>query len=230
MPEITAAELRRLAALSDRIVRVDERRRTVMEERDAARNEAKQLRAVIRELTGRSREHSRTIEELEERVAGLVAANADQANRLVAADRTAQQATSAAAKLADARDELTGKLAADRAKLKQTTKELVALRKSAGTLQKQVTMLEGQLAATDLPVFLPADKVGELLDDFVSQFDVGGLHITDGDVRLNVAFAGAGQGVAFVIPSTAAQKDELPLHTLNLKLGPRPLLGEDPGP
>jgi DNA repair exonuclease SbcCD ATPase subunit len=230
MPEISAAELRRLEALSERIVRVDQRRRTVMEARDAARAEVKKLRATIREMTGEAGEQKTTIEDLERKIAELVTANADQAGRLVIAERSAGQAAIAASKLADARDDLKEKLAADKAKLKDATKQVVVLQKTAGTLKKQVAVLESQVAATDLPVFLPAEKVGELLDDFVTQFDVGGLRVTDGDVRLTVAFAGTGNGAAFVIPSTAAEKDEMPLHTVNLKLGPRPpLLEEDPG-
>ncbi len=230
MPEITAAELRRLEALSDRIVRVNERRRTVMEERDAARSDVKQLRATVREMTGRASEQAKTIEELERKIADVIAANAAQASRLAVAERSAKQTGSAASKLADARDDLKNKLAANKAKLKEATEQVVTLQKKVGTLHKQVRVLEGQVAATDLPVFLPAEKVGELLDDFVTQFDVGGLRITDGDVRLTVAFAGTGNGAAFVIPSTAAEKNDLPLHTVNLKLGPRPpLFEEDPG-
>jgi DNA repair exonuclease SbcCD ATPase subunit len=230
MPEISAAELRRLEALSDRIVRVDERRRTMAEERDAARRDVKQLRANVREMTARANEQAKSIDQLEQKIADLVAANAEQAKRLVVAERSARQAGLAAAKLADARDNLKEELVADRVKLKEATKQVGALQKQTRTLNKQVKLLEDEVAASDLPVFLPAEKVGELLDDFVTQFDVGGLRITDGDVRLTVAFADTGKGAAFVIPSSAAEKSELPLHTVSLKLGPRPpLFEEDPG-
>ena len=226
MPEISAAELRRLEALSERIVRVDERRRTVAEERDAARRDVKQLRATVREMVGRANEQAKAIEQLEQRIADLIAANAEQAQRLVVAERSAGQAGLAAVKLADARDKLKEQLAADRVKLKEATKQVRALQKQTRTLDKQVQLLEDEVSASDLPVFLPAEKVGDLLDDFVTQFDIGGLRITDGDVRLTVAFADAGKGAAFVIPSSAAEKSELPLHTVSLKLGPRPPLSE----
>ena len=39
----------------------------------------------------------------------------------------------------------------------------------------------------------------------------------EGDIRLNVAFAQAGDTTGFVIPTTSADKD-LPLHTINLNL------------
>ncbi len=145
-------------------VRVNERRRTVMEERDAARSDAKQLRATVREMMGRASEQAKTIEELERKIADVIAANAEQASRLAGAERSAEQAGSAASKLADARDDLKNKLAADKAKLKEATEQVVTLkRRSARSTSSEV--LEGQVAATDLPVFLPAEKVGELLGD-----------------------------------------------------------------
>lgn len=222
MPDISTTELRRLEALSDRIVRVDERRRTATEQRDAARAEVKDLKATIRAMRRTATENDRTIEALQEQVADLVAENREQAVRLETAKRSEEQATTAALKLADVQDDLKGQLTTTKGNLREANKQVNSLQKKIGTLEKQVTVLEGQVAATDLPVFLPADKVGELLDDFVTQFDVGGMQITDGEVRLNVAFASGADGAAFVIPSTAAEEQDLPLHTVNLKLGPRP--------
>ena len=221
MPEITATELRRLEAFSNRIVRVEDRQAQLRAQRDAARAEVKALKATVRELERTNRELAKTTHTMEDDATDqqqqFIDENQRLASELEVAGKTAKQVTTQATRLAELRDALKGEMVDLKATAKTLNKDLTNLTKSNTLLTSQLRTATAQLEATDVPVFIPPDKIGGLLDDFVSKIDIGGLEVAEGDIRLHVAFGGAGDAAGFVIPSTAADKD-LPLHTINLNL------------
>ena len=210
MPDVSATELRRLQALSDRIGRSEDRRRLLQEQRNAARDEVKQLKASNRQLLRDLRDRTKQVDELIEENKRLASALA------VAGDDVAN-ITNQAAALVTERDKLADTNVALTGEKQDLTKQLAAAAKANGTLQKSLDSAKAQLAADEVPVLLTPDSVGDLLDDFVKQIDIGGLQINKGDIRLNVAFGSAGEATGFVIPSAAADTD-LPLHTISLDL------------
>lgn len=230
MPEVTAAELRRLEGLSARIVRADDRLRVTREQRDEAREEVKQLKARVRELERTNRDLIKSFESdasaTSDQVDELIGENQRLADELSTAQKTADQVTTQAAKLATVRDDLKVQVADLKTESKALSSEVKTLTKSNTGLSTQLATATAQLETSEQPVFIAPDQVGGLLDDFVNKIDIGGLEVNEGDIRLNVAFAAAGDAAGFVIPSTAAD-DDLPLHTINLNLVKRaPTVGE----
>ena len=219
MPDISATELRRLQALSDRIVRSEDRRKLLQEQRNAARNEVKELKATNRQLQKDARDLTKQISEVIEENKRLAAA-------LAAAEDDVSNVTGRAAELVTERNKLAAANDALTGETRDLTKKLSAQQKANSTLKKSLDSAQAQLEADEVPVLLTPDSVGEMLDDFVKQIDVGGLQINKGDIRLSVAFGAAGEATGFVIPSAAADKD-LPLHTIALDLVRRAPLESD---
>lgn len=221
MPEIPARELRRLESLSDRIVRVEDRSKLTRTQRDEAREEVKQLKAKIRELEKTIRDLSAETESStassNEQISELLSENQRMADDLATAIRTADKVTAQSSKLADTRDSLKTQVQTLKAEATVLNKDLTVASKANATLTSQLTTATAQLQADGVSVLIPPDKVGGLLDDFVSKINIGGLEIQEGDIRLSVAFGTAGDSAGFLIPSTAAD-DDLPLHTINLSL------------
>lgn len=232
MPEVSAAELRQLRALSSRIVRVEDSAKKRLERLRAATaqiselkstlKEEKQARSVERkaleqEIKALSKELQETRESLTSQVAELVDVNRDLAKQLAAAEQSTNALTTATEKIALRRDKAEAEVKELKAAAKTTTTQLSTLQKSHDKIASQLTAATAQLADDGTAVLLPADAVGGLLDDFVKNIDLNGLEVHEGDVRLNVAFAQAGDTAGFVIPSTSADRD-LPLHTINLNL------------
>jgi len=221
MPEIPARELRRLESLSERIVRVEDRSKLTRTQRDEAREEVKQLKAKVRELEKTIRDLTAAAESSaagsSEQIDELLSENQRLADDVATAVRTADKVTAQSAKLADTRDSLKTQVQILTAEGKKLNKDLAAASKANTTLTSQLTTATAQLQADGVSVLIPPDKVGGLLDDFVSKIDIGGLEIQEGDIRLSVAFGTAGESAGFLIPSIAAD-DDLPLHTINLSL------------
>lgn len=210
MPDISASELRRLQALSERIVRSEDRRRVLQEQRNAARDEVKELRATNRGL-------QKEVKDLTKQIAEVIEENKRLSEALTAAEDDVSNVTGRAAELVSERDRLATANDSLTRETRDLTKKLAAQEKANGTLKKSLDSAQAQLEADEVPVLLTGDSVGNLLDDFVKQIDIGGLQINKGDIRLSVAFGTAGEATGFLIPSTAADKD-LPLHTISLDL------------
>ena len=90
------------------------------------------------------------------------------------------------------------------------------------TAQRQLELCQKQVAAEGGLALLHPDQVKGMLDDFVGSFDVRGLAVRDGTIRLNVAFGAVDDEAGFVIPTPEFDTSKVTLHEITLNLGTRP--------
>jgi chromosome segregation ATPase len=135
-------------------------------------------------------------------VEALLAENQRLAARMEAATADAEALRKAAG---EARSEAAATVAAaeDRARAAAEV-EVKELQRRATALQKQLATANAQLAQQGKVPLLSAGRVAEMLDGLVAQMQdgFGGLQIRDGELKLKVGFAGAGELGGFVIPTT----------------------------
>ena len=232
MPEVSASELRQLRSLSVRIVRVEDSAKNRLERLRSATAEISELKAAAKEEKRTNAAQQKVLEQenaalikelaaaragLTSQVSELLEVNRDLAERLGTAEGTSRALTAATEKIALRRDKAEAELSELKVVSTAAAKELATLQKSHVKIQNQLAAATAQLTEEGVAILLPPDAVGGLLDDFVSKIDLGGLEVHEGDIRLNVAFAQAGDTTGFVIPTTSADKN-LPLHTINLNL------------
>lgn len=220
--ELSAAELRRLRSLEQRVVRVEEHRRSLREERDELKAMARQLRRDLRDLQRTLATVQKGAAEAEARIIELVEANRELAAALRAAEKEALAAGEVAersAARAEAAQAALEKAKADGAAARTEVKHLA---KALATAQRQLELSQKQLAAEGgLPLLHP-DQVKDMLDDFVESFEVHGLAVRDGSIRLNVAFGAVEGEAGFVIPTPELDTSNVALHQITLNLSARP--------
>jgi chromosome segregation ATPase len=198
VPEISAANLRRLKEL-------DVRLRKARKESRALNAERRKLRSSARANAQRAREATKKASALEEKLEEALAANRALAEKLetAAADAKALQAAGLKlrAELEAARDDLAKaeKTAA------ATQKEAEALRAECDRLTEGMDLAKAQLTGKQAPA-LPAAEVSKLVDGFVEDLGsrLSGLAVRDGELKLKVGFEKAGRRSGFVVPSATS--------------------------
>lgn len=220
MEEVSAAELRRLRRLEERIVSTNDTLADVRVARDAARNDAKALRATGREKDKEIRDLKRQVEQLEKQVSGMVDENGSLSS--VLADLEADQArvieraealVAENAALTAARDSLSQDFSA----AEVTLGELTADR---NRLSKQLDQAIAQIEGDEAPEIQP-DQLSAVLSDFVAGIGAQtGLRNVGTELNLKVGFTGRNGG-GFVVPSAGSDRDKFPeLHNVKIELAP----------
>lgn len=196
MPEIDANELRRLRQLQSRLEKANEKSKAdTAEKRDLARrqraaeerssNLSEQVEALIKE-------NRRLAEQLEGVSADIesLRETGEEARRNIEAARTeAREATEARERL----EEAGRTVEAERDRFRARTETA-----------------EAQLEQEGRITILPAEEVTRIVGDLVNDLrgSLPGLNVREGEVKLKVAFGGAGGRGGFVIP-TAESGPEL---------------------
>lgn len=127
--------------------------------------------------------------------------------------------------------QLAAQSATDRTKALEEAKAAVGVRRE---LERRVKLLEteharndealknarAQLVAKEFPLILSADEISGLIDQLISRIgrNLQGLDVRDGELKLKVAFAAAGDVRGFVVPSAGASENVTgPLHEVALR-------------
>lgn len=239
MAEPTARDRQRLEALQERLAASKEEKRAWTEERKellaratAGERAARQLEQVEEKLAAFRAEleaeraarsgHEQSLADYEQQLgtAGrqsddLVVENRQQAEQLEALrgenENLRQAADEASSERAAAVAELQNAVAA-RADLER---QVQALEAENATNAEALRTARAQLESGNRPQVLPAEEVGSLVQSLVGQIrgSLPGLDVSDGEVRLKVAFAAAGDSKGFVVPSADATEAMTgPLH------------------
>lgn len=211
MPEVTAAELKKLRALESRIVSANE---TVGELREKRNELQAGLTAARREVRSANRDSASLRKQIDE----LVAENRRLATALEAAvgdlGRVGEEATA----LREQRAELRATLKTTRATVAEARKSATTAERARARLEKQLRAVTEQLKGVEPPEVTP-EHLSELLQVFIKT--VGrdtGLTLTSGRVNLKVGFSGRGGGT-FVLPAVGVDASKIPeLHEIQLDL------------
>ncbi|MFN0093288.1 MAG: hypothetical protein ACKVVT_00710 [Dehalococcoidia bacterium] len=196
MPEVSAADLRRLKSLEARLERTEESRKSVSAELRAERAERAAVERALRGTRGE-------VDRLRAQVDALVAENKALAERAPSVQRENEvlRQAAVAARGAEAK-------ALDAAKSAVAERDAAAKAAAGATaasegLKRQLATAQAQLRAGKFEPLIEAEEAGRLVDDFVTGLrgGVGGLKALGGEVRLRVAFARAGDVAGLVVPS-----------------------------
>lgn len=223
MAEVTAAELRKLRQLEERIVSANDMLASVRGARDEAREEAKALRATTRAKDREIRELQAELEKVKKQVGDLLDENALLGSNLeeVAADQLIL--TARAEELVTANESIAESNKAAAAEVKELSKALKASTADRTRLSKQVDQLTAQLGEGEAPDLQP-EQLSALLSDFVDGVGAQtGLRNVSTELNLKVGFTGRNGG-SFVVPSAGADRDLFPeLHNIKIELVPSSL-------
>jgi chromosome segregation ATPase len=229
--EPTARDRQRLEALQERLAASKEEKRAWTEERKellaratAGERAARQLEQVEEKLAAFRAEleaeraarsgHEQSLADYEQQLgtAGrqsddLVVENRQQAEQLEALRGENEN-------LRQAADEASSERAAVAARA-DLERQVQALEAENATNAEALRTARAQLESGNRPQVLPAEEVGSLVQSLVGQIrgSLPGLDVSDGEVRLKVAFAAAGDSKGFVVPSADATEAMTgPLH------------------
>lgn len=218
MPEVTAAELRRLRTLETRVVTVNE---TLEELRTKRKELQAELTATRRELRAMQGTASGTAKQVEE----LIAENSRLAGDLDRARADLDTIGDGAAKLRASNDKLKVSLEKAAAANKKATAEAKKAVQAQKRLEKQLATVSEQLEGDEPPEVTP-DQLSELLGSFIDRVSGRtGLAIKGTNVNLRIGFSGRGGG-SFVVPSVGVDASKLPeLHDVQFDLIRRPADG-----
>lgn len=206
MAELSARDRQRLEALQQRLV--------------ASREEKRAWTAERKELRARATAGDRRLGLLDTRQDELVAENRRQAEQLHAVLTENESLR-----------QLAARSATDRTKALEEVKAAAGVRKE---LERRVKLLEtenakndealknarAQLVAKELPLILSAEEISGLIDQLISRIgrNLQGLDVRDGELKLKVAFAAAGDVRGFVVPNAGASEQVTgPLHEVALR-------------
>jgi predicted nucleic acid-binding Zn-ribbon protein len=225
MPEVTAAELKRLKAIERRIAKVSDDREALRAVRDDLKAQVVVLNRVVRdtekELKLLTAATAKTQSELQERVAALVAENNEQAQRLARADGDVARLTAVAEKLKASTDELAAKSSQQGKANAGLSKKVAGLEAGTSRLKGQLKTARSRLKATGKPVALEPAETARLIEGFVGEFGAssGGLVVREADVTLKVAFDAVDGAGGFVIPTVGSVVGESSeLHEIHISL------------
>lgn len=213
MAEVSAAELRRLRQLEDRIASTQDTLGEVRAKRDEARAEAQALRAQNRTLTRDTSKMNKQIQDLIEENARLATAGNAQIADL-------QLVTTRAEELSVENTKLTAELGDQSTALAAAVASLATTVKERELLSKQLVVANEQLDGGEAAEVNP-EQLSELLSSFVSSVGKStGLENVGTKLNLKVGFSGRGGG-SFVVPSVGSDPDRFPeLHELSIDLAP----------
>lgn len=189
MPEISARDLKRLQALESRL--------------EKATDERRELRAAINANQRRARAAEKAVETTEERLAAVIAENTQLASSLEQATGDLEQVQAASLSLRKELDAAREELGVARTQAGEARAAAAAAEKAREAVTESLELAQAQLAGEGIEPALPAKAVADLLDDLVGELggSLHGLAVSEGELRLNVAFGKVGSRVAFVVPS-----------------------------
>jgi len=197
MPEISAADLRRLEALEGRLEKSGEQRKKLAAER-------RELRAAASAGAKRVRELEKDAKAGEGEREAMLAENERLAARLEEAGADGERLRAAALELREELDAARGELEKATKALAQAQKEAGSAAKERERLAEGLALAKEQLAGKKIAPVLPAAEVSDLVDDLVAGLGsrLEGMSIRDGELQLKVAFAKVGRTSGFVVPSS----------------------------
>ncbi|MEY2560925.1 MAG: hypothetical protein QOG51_1340 [Verrucomicrobiota bacterium] len=181
---------------------------------DSLKETEKQLEKLRKELGAREARLQATQEKLKEadaRIAGakdqvapLLEENCRLAASLEQVTVEVEQLRKLGAQLRGDLDKATAEANSANAARKEVTDRARALEKERTSLQSRLDFVDQQLTSQGKVAILPASEVAKMTDELVSQLQVGfgGLRVRDGELKLKVAFAGAGKKAGFIVPTT----------------------------
>jgi chromosome segregation ATPase len=210
------AELRKqLLALETRLERAQARSETLTTERrelrrrlDAAEKDLERLQASTAEAQAaleaakaQADERGTEAEKLSKQIDALVEENRRLAERLEAVTGDLESYREAALgreeAVRQAREETEATLRAEFAKVERKHAT------ETHRLEAQIASLEDQVREQGKVLHLPPERVADLVNGLVSQLRVGmpGMRLREGELRLQVGFAGTGERAGFVVPT-----------------------------
>lgn len=224
MPEIDPNELRRLRRLESRLEKANEKTKAdTAEKRELKRrlSSAEKLAERTEKAEAESREARQTLDAERKQSADSVHAAerralslSKQVDGLIKENRRlAEQIESISADLESLRgagEEARQAIDAARAEATEATEarsrveeENRALTAERDRLLARVETSEAQLEQEGQTTILPAEEVTRIVGDLVNDLrgSLPGLNVREGEVKLKVAFGGAGERSGFVIPT-----------------------------
>jgi multidrug efflux pump subunit AcrA (membrane-fusion protein) len=189
---------RNLATAEEDVERLKASEAAAREAAERAKAEADERIAAAEE---RIREASAGNEGLSQQVEALIAENRRLAEQLEAAaadlEPFREVALGAEDALRKAREETRAQVRAEFARAEEQ------LRTDRRQLTAQVASLEQQVREQGKTVFVPPEKVADLVHELVGELRAGmpGMKLRDGEVKLKVGFAGVGEHAGFVVPT-----------------------------
>ncbi len=183
--------------------RKDLRRRLTAAEKDVERLQAgtADAQAALEAARAQADERGTQVEKLTKQIDALVEENRRLAERLEAVTADLESYREAALGREEAvrvaRQETEAALRAEFAKVER--KRAAEQRR----LEAQIASLEGQVREQGKVLHLPPERVAELVNGLVSQLRAGmpGMRLREGELRLQVGFAGTGEQAGFVVPT-----------------------------
>jgi hypothetical protein len=223
----TEKELRNLALLEQRLAKAQAEKATLTAEKRELKQHltVAEKKAQEAERQRQSEQESRLaalsnaahqVREIEQKmqaqatqITALLAENRRLAESLEASLAEAEQLQAVAANFsAEAKTAKAESAAAKQAKEKSDS----ALKESEtarNVLQSRLTAAEAQLKEKRIPPILPAEEVAQLFGALLENIrsGLGGVSVRSGEVKLKVAFSGAGSVRGFVVPTPQASPD-----------------------
>ncbi len=189
MPEIDANELRRLRRLESRLVKANDKAKKETAEK---RNLERRVRATDEEITSLSSQVTELVEENRRLAEQLDRVSADVEPLRTASEEERQDAEAARAEAREATE--------SRDRIAEASQALEAER---DRLRARLETAEAQLEEEGQITILPAEEVTQIVAKLVNDLrsSLTGLSVREGEVKLKVAFGGAGERAGFVIPT-----------------------------
>ncbi len=189
MPEVDANELRRLRRMEGRLEKAQEKSKT-----DTAEN---------RNLKTRLRATETKTEDLSKQVTALIEENRGLSEQL-------ENVSSDIESLGKVGEEARQAIDAARAQAREATEarerlegENRTLASERNTFLARAETAEAQLSEEGRISILPTEEVTRIVGDLVTDLrgSLPGLNVREGEIKLKVAFGGAGERSGFVIPT-----------------------------
>lgn len=202
MPEISAQDLRRLEALEERLEKAQSDKKSFTVER-------RELRARATAAERAARVAERRVDEVDTRLAAVLAENAKLATRLEEIAADAGQVRAAGVKLREELDASSKSLKEAQSETDRLAKSLAKAESERDGVAEHLKLAEAQLQTESKTPILPAKEVAKLIDGFVDEIGAGlpGMVVRDGEIRLQVAFGKVGRATGFVVPSADSPPD-----------------------
>ena len=215
MPEVSAADLRRLGALEGRLEKTtDERKRLTAERR--------KLRAEVTANARRVRELEKEIAASKKQLDAALAENASLAARIDDSSEDLERIQAASVELRGELDAAGGELEKATESSARARDEVRSLGKERDALAESLAIANEQLAGKSVAPVLSAKQVSRLVHDLVDELgsSLSGMTIRDGELQLRVGFEKVGRATGFVVPSSASPPElREGLHQISVRFG-----------
>jgi chromosome segregation ATPase len=167
------------------------------------------IKAENKELLGRQKAVDKNLARRESEVAALIEENRLLAKQRDEAEKLQKQLTAAAERLAKQLDECRKAQQSTQATLKDVSGRVEKLTAERDRLQQQVKSVEQQLKSSGRSPILHAQDVTALIDGLIEEMsaNLGDMKLRDGELRLQVGFAGTGKTTGFVLPTVDGEQE-----------------------